>query len=108
MKFFAAPIAILLLVLADAFLACRPPSPPDRPPVPTPPPGAVDGGEGVVALAACERLAAIGCPEGLDSDCTYVLESVMRYRLVDFNVGCLRSARTREDVRACSPLVECK
>lgn len=58
-------------------------------------------------MAACERLAAIGCPEGLDADCTYVLESVLRYQLVDFNVGCLRAAKTRADVRACSPLVEC-
>lgn len=90
--------------------SCHPPSPGPVVPPPPPPDGGSweGGGERLHAEAVCSHLALVGCTEGAHPACVDALEVNLRDGLVDYRTKCLLHATSKEEVRACSKLVECK
>lgn len=56
---------------------------------------------------ACENLRAVGCSEGMAANCVAVLEHNEIGHLVNLNLPCLASKKTKEEIRQCSKSIIC-
>ncbi len=97
----------LFLFIVVAGLACIHPTPP-IPVVPDQPDAAVEPDAPVSACAsACANLGRLGCPEGLEGNCTTVCERAQATKLTDLKPECLAGAGTPGEARACGT-VRCR
>lgn len=86
--------AFLIGVALDIAMAGCPPTPvPDPGPQPVP--------VGSACSRACDNLASLECPEGLDSSCAATCQKVQDGRLTDFKPECLAAAKTQAEASAC-------
>jgi hypothetical protein len=79
---------VIALVLAGCV---PPPSSPDAGVVPS---GTVD--------ATCEKLKALGCPEGQDPACPRTLQNLRIRPIIAINEACVMRAATATDAAACA------
>ncbi len=79
-------------------LSCACPPKPVTPPLPDAAPAP--------QMTVCEKLAYLGCPEGVDPDCAVVVQRIQDYHLTPFDASCVLEADSPEAVRKC-PAVTC-
>lgn len=97
------PLLILLLAFPLLHAACNCSGSKPFPPLPPDPPVAPDGGFDLRTEygLACERLRALGCPEGRHADCDDVMARADARHLTIVPAACIAAAPDRESVRAC-------
>jgi len=87
---------VLSFITSRALMGCPQPQPP------TPDSGdAALLGDATPAVAVCENLDFVGCPEGRDPKCAEVIAHAIDAGLTRVDVPCLAHASTRAAVRAC-------
>src|SRR5690349_15592648 len=99
-------LAAALLVAACNAPGCNSPAPPA--PLPPDPPEPIEGDAGISPYAlACTHLRALGCAEGLRSDCSRAMSRADARHLTIVPVACIAAARSQQDVRDCGGFVKC-
>ena len=53
------------------------------------------------AATACDNLARLGCPGGIDSTCVVILQQMVDQHMTRIDLGCLTGAQTQDAARAC-------
>lgn len=97
----AAGLLGLVTALAGAAIVAEPALTACTPMPPSPDPGAPDVQGSVQCLAACQKLAALGCREG-DATCEPTCARATAQHLVPMDVSCIATSGTKEQVRACA------